>query len=292
VKPFRSRFRTWCVATVALALTAGVAAWTYTGRAGPDAPATGEATGEDSGPYRQLPFFQLLYVPSESRSLIRSTEERLTIACMASRGFRYEPAPDGAPAASTSRPMPFGLESLRTPPEPDQPPAEERQGTAFMRALHGDPNKRIRAKGRYVQVSRPANGCLAEAEERLLGDDRLRWLEVRIHVADGEREAREQLEGDAVFREANERWRQCMHRRGFEQNDPVSLLSGIPRGTVLRNHFAARADIRCKGDTDYLTTAYARLAVAQSTWLDQHAALLAEWRSLLAKQAQAAGAVR
>ncbi len=44
------------------------------------------------------------------------------------------------------------------------------------------------------------------------------------------------------------------------------------------------ADVRCKRETGYLDTAYARLAVLQQNWLDAHADLVAEWLALRQRQ--------
>lgn len=65
-------------------------------------------------------------------------------------------------------------------------------------------------------------------------------------------------------------------------------MYSLPRDTVFARNPLARADLRCKEDTDYLRTAYTRLHAVQTTWLDRHADLLARWNSLQLRQENAA----
>ncbi|MFJ7209414.1 hypothetical protein ACIQWR_38505 [Streptomyces sp. NPDC098789] len=95
------------------------------------------------------------------------------------------------------------------------------------------------AKGSRMSVSRPGDGCLAEAETRLLGDGRMRWLQVRIMLFEGQEQARQDVEKNAAFRAATTRWRQCMEQAGFPQQDPVKLLG------TLRTDEARRTSPAC-----------------------------------------------
>lgn len=267
-------------AILALLLAAALATWAFTSRTEatalrPTAPTPAELAG-------RLPFFKILYARTTEEVQVAEAQRRLGIDCMARQGFSYRPAPVAGTGDTIDQPTTFGLESLTTPqPAPSSPaPAEEPPSPAFTRALFGDPGKRISAAGRTIRVSRPADGCLAEAEKRLLGADRLRWLQLRIQLGDGEKEARQQLDEDPEFRVVTERWRHCLHTAGYDQKDPVTLMYSLPRGIDPAKNPLVRADLRCKADTGYLTTAYTRLRAAQTAWLQRHPTLLTGWEAL------------
>ncbi|MVO85538.1 hypothetical protein GPA10_12435 [Streptomyces sp. p1417] len=207
-------------------------------------------------------------------------------------GFRYTPAP--LVKGTAARAIPFGLESL-TPSDPgriikEAEPAEKPQSKAFGRALYGDRDRRISVRGRLYEVTAPATGCQAQAETRLLGDGRKRHMRLRLLLGEGEKASREQLAQDREFVAANERWRQCVRKDGVKAKNPVQLLQQLPRNVDVRKHSATRADVRCKRRTGYLPVAYATLAVAQQSWLDKHAHVLAGWRELQRRQDAAARA--
>ncbi len=237
------------------------------------------------------PIYGLLDGRNDVDRRIGEAERLLVTACMAEQGFRYSDAGeqvDGDGADSGLRL--FGLESVddldvRPPEEPSS------QGEAYGRALFGDPDKRIVATGARVAVSRPATGCLADAENRLLGDLRPRRMQLRMQLFDAERDTREQLDGDAKFRTANERWRACMALAGVDAQDPLQLLTDLAEGTGPRSNPAVLADLRCKTETDYLRTAYDRLAVIQQAWLDRHPDVAPEWNAIRDHQAAAASQV-
>ncbi|MFI6053414.1 hypothetical protein ACIBCO_25435 [Streptomyces violascens] len=272
-----------------LVLAAGAATWTLTSRTEattrrPTGPSTAELA-------KRLPFFGLLYERTAAQTQVAEAQRQLAVDCMAQHGFAYRPVPVARPADSADeQPTTFGLESLAPPPSapPAAAPAEEPHDPAFARALFGDPDKRLSAAGKTIRVTRPADGCQAEAEQRLLGGDRLHWLQYRIQLGDGEKEARQQLEHDPQFRTANERWRRCLRDVGYDQKDPVALMYGLPRDTDFAHNPLARADVRCKEHTGYLTTAYTRLDAEQKNWLTQHSALLTSWNALQLRQEKTA----
>jgi hypothetical protein len=242
------------------------------------------------------PIYALVYTWTESGERIALAQQRLAKACMARLGFRYDPAaPAKSDAVAEDRPAPFGLESL-DPPAADGPgasPSEAPAGTsqAYARALFGDPNRHVTAHGTRLRVSRPANGCLAEAEQRLLGNGRVRWIQLRILLFEMEGQSRQLLEHDPAFRAANSRWQQCMRNAGFDWPGPRQLLHSLPARTDIRTNPTTRADVQCKAKTGYLTTAYARLADVQRKRLAGDPTVLADWTSLLHRQDSAARAV-
>jgi hypothetical protein len=278
-----ARSRAVRITSVILVLAVALTAWVVHGRSSPASRPTASGPAEvDTGALnRRLPFERLLYLPSAAILRVQRAERQLTVSCMRRHGFTFRPVTS---AASDEHPTPFGLESLAPQPPAVSMPPEKSQGEAFTRALYGDPDKRISAKGTMFKVSRPAEGCQAEAEKRLLGDSRLRWLQLRIRLGEGEKEARGLLEKDGDFRALQARWGRCMSQTGFRQKDPLSVLLSLPRGTQPVANAAARADMRCKDATHYLPTAYNRLRVVQQDWLDDHAATVTEWNRLQTHQ--------
>ncbi len=279
------------VVTVLALLVAG-AAWAYVDRSG----GTASAAQQQVGPAElssRLPFSRILYAPTEAKWRIAEAEQRLTTACMAKAGFSYRPAAIPKPAEVTEESqMPFGLEYLGSPGSAASAgPSETRESKAFSLALYGNPNDRISASGKLIKVSWPAEGCQAEAEKQLVGTGRQQLLQVTIQLDEGEQQARQLLEQDPAFEAANARWAQCALKAGVRAKDPVGLLKSLPRGIDYSSNEAAQVDVRCKEDTDYLRTAYTRLAAVQQTWLDAHAGELASWNSLQQRQDTAARVV-
>ena len=234
------------------------------------------------------PIYALLDVRNDLDRRIAEAKRLLVTACMAEQGFRYTDAGEHVADEEAGNGLRlFGFEALddledRSPQEPAP------QGEAYGRALFGDPDKRVVATGARVVVSRPATGCLAEAEYRLLGDLRLRRMQLRMQLFDAERDTGEQLHGDAEFRAANERWRACMKLNGFDAPDPMRLLAVLPDNADPRSHPAVQTDLRCKAETGYLRAAYDRLAVIQQTWLDRHPEVATDWNAIRNRQAAAA----
>ena len=286
-----TRSRIWWAAALALALVSGAAVWAFTDRSPAQASTGDRAEMSAALLSARLPIYSLLQTRTSTQTDIARAQRKLTIECMAELGFEYKPAPIVTTEESAGEhPTPFGVESLAalTAATPQAPPSEAPVSKAFIRALYGDSDDRISAKGKALKVSRPAHGCQAEAEKRLLGDQRVRWLQLRIRLDEGDKESRQQLEKDPAFRAANARWRTCMQAAGFDHKDPMGLLTALPRGTDLSTSPAVRADVHCKADTHYLSTAYPRLQAVQQAWLDQHKEVPTGWKTLEQRQATAA----
>ncbi|MEU3075431.1 hypothetical protein [Streptomyces laurentii] len=285
---------TGAAAGVALVATAGCSGSAGASSAAP-APAA-KRTMEPAaltGLHELLPVTGLLFTPQLRGA---RAQQKVAIACMAEHGYRYAPAApasdtgaDGAPAEE--RPQPFGLESSAPPrtaatPSPEKPPrpGSPESTDAYARALFGRESARVSTKGLRLGVSRPGEGCLAEAEKRLLGDGRMRWLQVRIMLFEAQEQARGDVEKDPEFRAATTRWRACMDRAKVKAQDPVAVLNSLRSAEDRRTSPVAAADLRCKAETGYLTTAYQRLAVAQQHWLDGHPTVGADWKKLSDRQ--------
>lgn len=282
--------------TVLIAMLAAVAALPgcSAGTRTPDRPASARTPGVPAEQALLPPIYAAVYGSTEAQLEIKVAEQRLTAQCMSRAGFAYPVRVAGAADDAGSRPKPFGLESLSVPVVPTEsegPKTGTRSdSTAFTRALYGDDDQRVKVSGAKVWVSRPATGCVAEAEKRLLGNGRQRWIQLRIIFFEAEREARRQLDDDRAFQALNERWRACMRQDGHDLADPLRVLSTLPPRADLAANPLARADLDCKARTDYFATAYARLAVTQRTVLDRYPDALADWKSLLQRQRAAARA--
>ncbi|MFE2013115.1 hypothetical protein [Streptomyces sp. NPDC059491] len=284
------------------ALALGLALAAAAGCSGPAAAPPGPAPEPAAEParltalHRLPPITGLLFT-----SHVRSTEaqQRIAVACMAGRGFRYAPVPPPkAPDGADERPRPFGLETPDPPragatPPPETPPASgsPESTAAYARALFGADGKRVTAKGLRLSVSRPGEGCLAEAETRVLGDGRIRWLQVRIMLFEAQEQTRKDVEKDPAFRAATARWRECMDRNRVKAQDPVQVQNALRTAEARRTDPVAAADLRCKAETGYLTTAYGRLAATQQRWLDEHPDIGGDWKKLSARQDEAARTV-
>lgn len=282
------RSRAVRLAALVLVLAAGATAWGFTHRSQQPAPRSDvQAALSPAEMSSLLPLYNLLYKRTDTQLRIAQAQRLLVIDCMARHGFRYTPPAVAMSQAADEYPTPFGLETLTLPSAAptDVPPSPESRSKAFGRALFGDPQQRITAKGETLTVTRPANGCQAESEKRLLGADRVRWLQLRLWLGDGDKEARKQVEKDPAFRAANGRWSGCMARAGFQgQKDPVTLVFSLPRDTDFSRTDVTQADVRCKAETGYLRSAYTRLGAEQRAWLKNHADVLTDWNALQRRQ--------
>lgn len=238
------------------------------------------------------PIYAALYGTTEANSTVSAAEQLLTARCMARRGFHYKPTVS-ADAGVQDRPRPFGLESLassvtaRKAPATQKDSPAERHGSTdrdYAEALLGSPSDRIEARGRTMTVSRPGHGCLAEAEKHLLGDDRRRWIKLRIELYEAEVAARDQLQKNRTFRDLNRRWSSCIKSARFHFKNPLELLDKLPRDADLKTDTSAKADLKCKNDTKYLALAYTGLAAAQRRELRRTPAVLPDWTALLRRQ--------
>ncbi|MGW5768667.1 hypothetical protein ACWEVY_05910 [Streptomyces longwoodensis] len=227
---------------------------------------------------------------------MHEAEQRLISSCMAQRGFRYEPAPAQTETDSDEGgPAQFGIETLDPPSNtvpPSALPSEQPRGEAFTQALYGDPKQRISARNKVIRVSRPATGCLAEAQTRLLGPGgRQRDLTLRLQLDQGERGALQALARDPVYRRVTARWRTCVQQAGVKAQDPQSLAAGLSPDRPLTAQPAACVDVNCKQSTGYLRHAYGRLAVMQERWLNAHRETEDAWKVLREREADAAARV-
>jgi hypothetical protein len=281
---------------IALLVVAGVA-WALAAAAArrtsmADPPASVSQPAAMADLHKLPPIYPLVYTRTESDERIEAAQERLVTACMAKRGFSYDPGTPAKADEAADGPAPFGLESLEArgmDPDASLPPETPGgKGKPYARALFGDPERRVTARGERTGFSRPATGCLAAAEQRLLGDARVRWMQLRVLLFEAEQESRRLLERDTAFRAATGRWRECMERAGFTVPDPLRLPETVPPETEIRTHPAARSDVRCKAETGYLTTAYTRLAAVQRRLLSEDPSVLADWKSLMRRQDTAA----
>jgi len=252
----------------------------------PDGATPRPAPPDDPG---EPPIFALFEHDPAAQRRISVANERLVIDCMARAGLRYESAllrQDGEPEPEQQQP--FGPESpdQLAPVEESGPGEDPSLGTDdYLLALYGPGDRRVTVRGARMRVSGPAEGCVAEATRRLLGDKRRRWMEVKVLLFEAAEDARHDVESDEEFHRATRQWQGCMRGAGTPAEDPLALLdSRLAHQTDLREDPAMRADLQCKRDTGYLTTAYTRLTVAQRHRLNADPSLAADWTRLLDRQ--------
>jgi len=283
MSPIRSRGSTGIVLLVLLPLAlVATAAWALSGRTSASSPSARPDTAS-AAPWARLPLYGLLHAPTDASRRAHEAEQRLVATCMAAHGFRYTPAFAASDDSGTS-PALFGIETLDPPTgaaEPEPRPTEQRRGEDFDRMLYGDPDRRISARNKVVRVTRPATGCLADAQTRLQGKaGRKKDLTLRMRLDQGERDALQALEKDSAFRAVTARWRACVARAGINAADPRELAGDLPRGTDPTTSPSLRTDVKCKERTGYLKRAYGRLAVMQQRWVDENQKPVAEWKTL------------
>ncbi|WP_416962242.1 hypothetical protein [Streptomyces sp. Agncl-13] len=238
-------------------------------------------------PHLLPPIYAEVYGTAKADRAISRAQWTLISRCMKEKGFTYR-SDDPAEAGAEDRPKPFGLESLEQPVATQQKPGVEKPGSVgkdYVRALYGDESDRITAKGTAMKVSRPAKGCQAQAEVHLLGEkNRLRWMKTRIGLYEAELEAQSRLQKAPTYTSLNADWRTCMKRAGFEFREPMQVLEKLPAKATFSAEPSARADVACKGKTDYLRSAYTGLAAAQRKVLEKSPGLLTTWKTLLRRQ--------
>lgn len=254
-------------------------------------PAAAPSTAGEGRPVP--PVNAVLYGVEEVDRAVNAAQELLVQKCMRRLGFTYAINPT-IDVSEVDRPQLFGLESLArkqgSPAKAATP--ETPQGEAYGRALFGEESTRISVTGADgVFVSRPGNGCLAQAEERLVGDQRRRQIELRLQLASVETEAENRLYQDEEFRRVHGAWQDCMSDAGFELTSPLQVFADLRPGQDVATLPVAQADIGCKEQQRYLDVAYSRLAAAQHTLLDARPGLIEEWRTLLERKLRAARTV-
>jgi hypothetical protein len=252
---------------------------------------TASARVTSASAYRAAPM-HILYEHTLATDRIAQAEHRLITDCMAKHGHTYTGA---APVTDQNpdRPTPFGYETLPDGTTSTDPPAEQpaSQALGYERALLGDPAQRLVAEVGGMRVSGPAGGCIAEAKQRLLPNQREQWMRLQIQLYQAQDRAVRSLAEDARFRAATEQWRTCVRGYGFTWKNPVEAQLALPVGADARTYPGTLVDLHCKERTGYLATAYARLADAQRRELGPTPNMLTEWQNLLRDQDEIAAAL-
>jgi hypothetical protein len=240
------------------------------------------------GPHPVPPLYPLLYSWTATGAEIAAVQQRLVAACMTHHGFHYQAPPLAGPdTVAAEVPTPFGLESP-DPPRAATPVAAATAPTdpRYAAALLGDPDRRVVVRAAGITVTAPATGCIAEAETRLLGADRGRWMQLRILLFAAEHAALRALDADRSYRQLTAAWSRCVAARtGYHAPDPFQLQRAVLADHALYTGPVPRADLWCKAETHYLPLAYGRLAALQRHELDADPSVLRDWRRIRASQA-------
>ncbi|MFF4627747.1 hypothetical protein [Streptomyces griseorubiginosus] len=202
--------------------------------------------------------------PAEDARLLYA-EDLIVHACMARSGLRFV----AEPLAASSRPAAeqrYGTADVAAARAHgygySETPAGQRQAEAMSRdpneayqrtlsadaqrvyetALYGTPDRRSQVElpdGQGLVIS--TEGCVAEARERLYGDD-LRGYLVSQHVsANLEGHIAQDVRETAAYRSALDGWRACMMNRGFSVATPQEARQ---RGETAAREGGRAAEIR------------------------------------------------
>ena len=248
------------------------------------------ACGQASRPTAVLPQQQrvsppitaALYAVGDIDKVVNGAEQILIAACMRQHGQTYL----GTGAVSVGDedvPRPFGLEDLTLAGIDTQQAegrGEKHESAAYGKALYGDESARTTVTGNNgFTVSKPGNGCLADAETRLLGADRNKLTGLRIKLKEASENATSRMFRDSKFLDAQRKWSKCMKSAGFKITDPTQVLGTLTSASLPSQPIAV-ADVHCKENTGFLSTAYARFAAVQQAELDQQPGLLEHWKQV------------
>lgn len=250
-------------------------------------------TATDLGSLRRAaPITAAVYDLKDIDVAVGAASAKLITACMRAKGFTYR-GTSAVEVGDEDVPRVFGYEEPpATRAAARRPVREAPQSAAYALALGGRESDRVNVVGdNGMVIGLPGSGCAADAEKQLLGDQRERHTQLRLVLADLERAAAARLARDHAFRDANERWSDCMEGKGWRYNAPTELLQAVARDPDAGRRADVRADLACKQSTGYLAIGYQRLAALQQEALDAQPGVLAEWRALLEREKQAARAV-
>ncbi|MGL5810751.1 MAG: hypothetical protein ACRCYQ_12480 [Nocardioides sp.] len=214
----------------------------------------------------------MLYMDSAAERTLHDASERAVATCMSGRGFRYlaEPYP-GIPTepdvlSDTDRAAVAGyaLPQRASPPSPNNEwlaTLSKSEQVAWHESLLGRPappgfDKDASDSSRFVVIRIPGQGAMAYdprscdsiGQEKVRGNLR-RWREHETVIEGMQREIYPRMRNDPRFISAEDRWRACMKRAGYDYEyprAPVTEFSRKPGTEPSKEEIAtAVADTRC-----------------------------------------------
>lgn len=240
---------------------------------------------------------------SHDNWVIGSAQERLTAACMRSKGFGYG-APRAEPDSSVNLRLRYGSLSTEQaakygyldPPDPSGSgqdnsaiPTDKAGQLAYTAALDGDPSHQ-----RAVAIKDPVSGvdygfqtigtgCWAQANRQLFSSDNDyiqsviddQWLQAAAATA-----LSRAMASNAVA-EATKSWVACMSAGGYPVQSPGEMKGKDwvePRPGPIELQTAAR-DVLCRGQSHYDDIVKAADAEAQRAFVEQHSTEVTTARS-------------
>ncbi|CCK30316.1 putative secreted protein [Streptomyces davaonensis JCM 4913] len=217
------------------------------------------------------------------KDLLHDAEQQLTRSCMAARGFRMWPVPRRS--LPEDRDFPYAIDDVRwaarhgygsdMQARREQVRAAdpnrryfERLGTAdrqrALAAYHGDQSAdRLEVRDpNGMTVGRIADGCVAEAEERLYGDLSA-WFRADVITGAFPALRQQQVTADDEFKAVVRKWSACMRERGLQYRDPyqarASFLDTTAATRTTNRHRqevrTAVAEAECARDVGLTATA-------------------------------------
>lgn len=240
---------------------------------------------------------------SAHRAVVQNATERAIADCMAELGFAYEPVTrsdtePGDPWASINRQ--FGLADDEFIdqfgygwPATDDAGKEGGQplgGPEYIAALFGEddddtPTATYEDESTGEVASSPArDGCLGVADAAVFGSagrrQRYVALDMALQSMAFDAVARAVAEPDTVA--ALDAWSTCMAASGYSFSSPLEPPDEEwPEPAGQREIDTARADYACKVDTGLFDIFCSHVTRFVSEAAEEHAAELAEWRTLL-----------
>ncbi|MEU2062494.1 hypothetical protein [Streptomyces sp. NPDC013455] len=238
-----------------------------------------EAAGPPPAESDPRPLSGVLTTSATGTTRLRAAEERAVAACMARRGFAYEPERTAADARAATT-NPYGLLREETTRQDGYgavgavlgtPPATRRASGApghprkWSDALLGTRERKLRLAGGRVLVYRP-DGCAHQARERAYGKG---WDALQGRLEALQATVMDEVAKDSGYRTALTAWSACMADSGHAYTDLQAPREEIgaairrARGSADRLRDVGREELETAW-TDYSCERTARLHEAVS----------------------------
>jgi len=156
-----------------------------------------------------------------------------------------------------------------------------------QRLLYGDEAHRMEVvTPNGMSVSRPGNGCLAEAETTLAGspEKRKALYSARVAALDAGEAARNAAQSDPAVQEALAAWQGCMSEAGLTYASPAAVAEAIPPGKTVHTWGVATTDIACKKKSGLLDAAKSAQSRAEQAEIARNPGLVTAWKEGLAAE--------
>lgn len=232
------------------------------------------ASSDSDGSDRARPVRELT---RQEKSLLHQAEERLLRDCMHERGFRYRMSAENPLPEARNFPYVIDdvawagehgygsdiqrkLTEVRTS-DPNQryfKHLSPQRKAAALKAANGASPRGLTARTPDGMVlTRSDEGCRADTERTLYGDDLKAWFQARSTTEALPEMARQRVLKDPRFTRAVRPWAHCMRNAGHSYASPAELrtrVGSLPREQEVR---LAIAEAKCARSSGFAETAKA-----------------------------------